>query len=64
MLTNCQELKLTAQDGRKRLTDAADAETMLRIVQSVPSPKTEPVKLWQTMSYGSNSLWFKNRLEM
>ena len=46
VVTNCNRLKLTAQDGKKRLTDVADAETMLRIVQSVPSPKAEPVKLW------------------
>lgn len=39
-------LKLTAPDGRQRLTDAADAETLLRIIQSVPSPKAEPVKQW------------------
>ena len=46
VVTNCNRLKLTAQDGKKRLTDVADAETMLRIVQSVPSHKAEPVKLW------------------
>lgn len=45
-LTNCKRLKLTAEDGKKRLTDVADAETLLRIVQSVPSPKAEPIKLW------------------
>ena len=46
LLTDCQQLKLTAEDGKKRLTDVADAETLLRIVQSVPSPKAEPIKLW------------------
>lgn len=45
-VTNCHQLKLTAEDGKKRLTDIADAETLLRLVQSVPSPKAEPVKLW------------------
>lgn len=45
-LTICKRLKLTAGDGKKRLTDVADAETLLRIVQSVPSPKAEPIKLW------------------
>ena len=45
LLTDCQQLKLTAGDGKKRLTDVADAETLLRIVQSVPSPKAEPIKL-------------------
>ena len=39
-------LKLTAPDGKKRETDCATAETLLRVVQSVPSPKAEPIKLW------------------
>ncbi len=39
-------LKLPAQDGKKYLTDVADAETLLRLIQSVPSPKAEPIKLW------------------
>ncbi|MGI4854549.1 MAG: hypothetical protein ACRYF4_10955, partial [Janthinobacterium lividum] len=39
-------LKLTAEDGKQRLTDVATAETLLRLVQSVPSPKAEPIKLW------------------
>ena len=46
VVTNCHGLKLTAEDGKKRLTDVADAETLFRIVQSVPSPKAEPIKLW------------------
>jgi hypothetical protein len=46
VVTNCNQLKLTAEDGKKRLTDVADAETLLRLVQSVPSPKAEPIKLW------------------
>ena len=45
-VTNCHGLKLTAQDGKQRLTDVATAETLLRLVQSVPSPKAEPIKLW------------------
>jgi hypothetical protein len=45
-VTNCHQLKLTAQDGKKYFTDVADAETLLRLVQSVPSPKAEPIKLW------------------
>ena len=45
-VTNCHQLKLPAEDGKMRLTDAADPETILRIVQSVPSPKAEPIKLW------------------
>ena len=45
-LTKCLQLKMRAIDGKMRATDAADAETMLRIVQSVPSPKAEPIKQW------------------
>lgn len=45
-VTNCHRLKMRAIDGKMRETDAADAETMLRIVQSVPSPKAEPIKQW------------------
>ena len=45
-VTNCHQLKLEAADGKKYLTDVAAAETLLRLVQSVPSPKTEPIKLW------------------
>lgn len=44
--TNCRQLKLTSTDGKKYLTDCADTETMLRIVQSIPSPKAEPFKRW------------------
>lgn len=46
LVTNCHRLKLRAEDGKQRLTDVADAETLLRLVQSVPSPKAEPIKLW------------------
>ena len=46
LVTNCYQLKMTAEDGRQRLTDVATAETLLRLVQSVPSPKAEPIKLW------------------
>ena len=46
LVTNCHRLKLPASDGKMRLTDAANAETLLRLVQSVPSPKAEPIKLW------------------
>ncbi len=45
-VTNCNRLKMTAADGKSYLTDVADAETLLRLVQSVPSPKAEPIKLW------------------
>ena len=46
LLTNCKQLKMTATDGKKRLTDVADTEQLLRIIQSIPSPKAEPFKLW------------------
>ena len=46
LVTNCHQLKLPAPDGKQRLTDVATAETLLRLVQSVPSPKAEPIKLW------------------
>jgi DNA-damage-inducible protein D len=46
LVTNCHRLKLEAADGKKYLTDVATAETLLRLVQSVPSPKAEPIKLW------------------
>ena len=45
-VTNCHRLKLEATDGKKYLTDAANPETLLRLIQSVPSPKAEPIKLW------------------
>ena len=46
VVTNCHQLKMRAPDGKQRLTDAATAESLLRLVQSVPSPKAEPIKLW------------------
>ncbi len=46
LLTNCKQLKMTAQDGKKRLTDVADTEQLLRIIQSIPSKKAEPFKIW------------------
>jgi DNA-damage-inducible protein D len=46
LVTKCNQLKMTAHDGKLRLTDVATAETLLRLVQSVPSPKAEPIKLW------------------
>lgn len=49
LLTNCQQLKMTATDGKKRLTDVATTEQLLRIIQSIPSPKAEPFKVWLAM---------------
>ena len=45
-VTNCNRLKLIAADGKSRETDVADTEQLLRIVQSIPSKKAEPIKLW------------------
>ena len=45
-VTNCNALKMTAPDGKQRLTDVADTEQLLRIIQSIPSPKAEPFKRW------------------
>ena len=45
-VTNCNQLKLQAEDGKKRLTDVADTEQLFRIIQSIPSPKAEPFKQW------------------
>lgn len=49
LLTNCQQLKLKAADGKRRLTDVATTEQLFRIIQSIPSKKAEPFKLWLAM---------------
>ena len=46
VVTNCNQLKLPAEDGKLRETDCANTETLFRLVQSIPSPKAEPFKLW------------------
>ncbi len=46
VVTSCNQLKMEAADGKKYLTDAATTETMLRLIQSIPSPNAEPFKLW------------------
>ena len=46
LLTNCQQLKMIASDGKRRATDVATTEQLLRIIQSIPSPKAEPFRLW------------------
>ncbi|MBU3964758.1 hypothetical protein KKG29_01420 [Patescibacteria group bacterium] len=46
VVTKCNRLKMEAEDGKLRETDAADVETLFRLIQSVPSPKAEPIKLW------------------
>ncbi len=45
-VTNCNQLKMMANDGKKRLTDVATVEQLFRIIQSIPSPKAEPFKQW------------------
>ena len=45
-VTNCHQLKMKASDGKMRLTDVADTEQLFRLIQSIPSPKAEPFKLW------------------
>ena len=49
LLTNCQQLKMLAEDGKMRLTDVANTEQILRLIQSIPSPKAEPFKRWLAM---------------
>jgi len=46
LLTNCQQLRLIAADGKRYKTDVANREQILRLIQSIPSPKAEPFKLW------------------
>lgn len=46
LTTNCSQLKMTAADGKKYKTDCADTEQLFRLIQSIPSPKAEPIKLW------------------
>lgn len=45
-VTNCNQLKMQAADGKMRMTDVADVEQLFRLIQSIPSPKAEPFKLW------------------
>ncbi len=45
-VTNCHGLKMRAADGKMRMTDVADTEQLFRLIQSIPSPKAEPFKLW------------------
>lgn len=46
VVTNCHQLKMPAPDGKMRLTDVATTEQLFRLIQSIPSPKAEPIKLW------------------
>ena len=66
-VTNCNRLKLPAEDGKMRLTDVADTEQLFRLIQSIPSPKAEPFKLWmaqvakERLGYSDN--WINQRLK-
>lgn len=51
-VTNCNQLKMAAEDGKMRLTDVADTEQLLRLIQSVPSKKAEPFKQWRAKRTG------------
>lgn len=55
LLTNCKQLKMTATDGKKRLTDVANTTQLLRLIQSIPSPKAEPFKVWLS-TVGANRI--------
>ena len=58
LLTNCQQLKMKSpKDGKRYLTDVADTEQLLRIIQSIPSPKAEPFKLWPGAAEPPPGLW-------
>lgn len=46
LVTNCHQLKMVAEDGKLRSTDVADLESIFRLIQSIPSPKAEPIKMW------------------
>ena len=63
VVTNCDQLKMLAQDGKMRETDVADVETLLRLIQSVPSPKAEPIKLWLVKKGGRIAKNAKKQLE-
>lgn len=62
-VTNCHSLKMTAADGKKRLVDVADVEQLLRIIQSVPSPKAEPFKMWLAQVGRENTDKMSNTLK-
>ena len=49
LVTDCHQLKMKAADGKRRMTDVANTEQLLRLIQSIPSKKAEPFKLWLAM---------------
>jgi len=60
-VTNCHSLKMLAADGKMRMTDVADTEQLFRLIQSIPSPKSEPFKLWQAKVAAERYNHLKNR---
>ena len=50
LVTNCHQLKMLSADGKMRFTDVATTEQMFRLIQSIPSPKAEPFKLWMAQT--------------
>jgi hypothetical protein len=60
-VTNCNQLKLEAEDGKMRMTDVADFGQIFRLIQSIPSPKAEPFKLWQAKVAAERYNHLKNR---
>ena len=59
LLTFCKQLKMTATDGRMRSTDVANTEQLLRLIQSIPSRKAEPFKLWLAQDDNVGALMFR-----
>ena len=65
-VTNCHGLKMQASDGKMRMTDVADTEQLFRLIQSIPSPKAEPFKLWlaqiasERLDEMQDSVWDRN----
>jgi len=60
-VTNCHGLKIHAEDGKMRMTDVADTEQLFRLIQSIPSPKAEPFKLWHAKVATERYNHLKNR---
>lgn len=60
LVTNCHQLKMKATDGKRRLTDVANTEQLLRIIQSVPTKKAESFKMWLAMA----SRWSLPRMQV
>ena len=60
-VTNCHGLKMLAANGKMRMTDDADTEQLFRLIQSIPSPKAEPFKLWQAKVAAERYNHLKNR---